>query len=183
MQDESDLEDQVQRTARSGRRSRSKKTELRKSDGREGRSAAAPNVTLLPVKTSTPFKGYDEEEHQTQLLEDPLEVLQAQQTTETSRSMQAKQVKRQKQAQRNAPERFRSNAVPEENDQEPDKLVDLSVNLAMLLVKNHRKNMNVYKATKSAGIDNIISIVAAGCREAEQLDVNCLQGYGGFCKQ
>jgi hypothetical protein len=61
------------------------------------------------------------------------------------------------------------------NEEEPDRLVDLSVKLTMLLVKNHRNELNAYKISKNTGIDNIINVVAAGCHEAEQMDINLVQ--------
>lgn len=64
---------------------------------------------------------------------------------------------------------------PDTSEEEPDRLVDLSVKLAMLLVKNHRDGLNAYKATKSSGIDKIIDIVETGCREAEQMDIEFLR--------
>lgn len=216
-----------------------------------------------PVKTSTPYKGYDEEYNQTQLLEDPLEVLEAQRA-ETRRLAEGKKkleeqemVKKQKRAneKRKAEEQKRLEEQKEaearqqaEKDREaaearkqvenkkkageahrqadqhkkasearkqaeqkqkaiqhlqaeeqegidlanrkareerevveqqaiqPDKLEDLSVQLALLLVRNHRNSLNTYKASKSVGIDNIINIVATGCNEAERMDSDFLQG-------
>lgn len=87
--------------------------------------------------------------------------------------MQAEEQKRIKIASRQA--RVAQEAIIP-NEEKPDKLVDLSLQLALLLVQNHRNSLNSYKASKSVGIDNIINIVATGCHEAESIDTEFLQG-------
>lgn len=244
-------------------------------------SKKTANKSFSPVKTSTPYKGYDEEDNQTQLLEDPLEVLEAQRAEarrladEGKRLEEQEKIKKQKRAderkkaeekkaeerkrlaeqeeaearqqaeeereaararkqaeeeraaaevrkqvekQKKAAEQHRqadenkkaseARKLAEEKQKaiellqaeeqegidlanrkareerevvgqqaiQPDKLEDLSVQLAMLLVKNNRNSLNTYKASKSVGIDNIINIVATGCNEAERMDSDFLQG-------
>lgn len=141
---------------------------------------AVASRSFSPIKTSTPAKGYDEEEHQTQLLEDPIEALQTQQAANSREKVAIKPAKKQQHHER-APVirevRKKRVSSPESDEvtQEPDKLVDLNVKLAMLLVDNHRTSLKSYKSVKSAGINSIIDIVATGCSEAEQMDINFLQ--------
>ncbi|KAK9895761.1 hypothetical protein P389DRAFT_69360 [Cystobasidium minutum MCA 4210] len=134
------------------------------------KASKGPNKSLSPVKTSTPYRGYDEEESQTQMLEDPLQALEAQQAEARkiaeAKKKKAEAQKRIKLAARKTQEE-KAIANPREQEEEPDRLVDLSVKLALLLVTNHRKSLDAYKASKSVGIDNIVNIVAIGCKEAE----------------
>ena len=170
-----DSDAEAQKSTRSARRGRSRAVLDNKTLVDERVAKEDLNKTLSPVKTSTPYKGYDEEEHQTQFLEDPLEALQHQPVEDKKRST----MKHSKQQHEVIAKVTRSSVKSDRDDkedEEPDRLVDLSVKLSMLLVKNHRNELNAYKMSKSTGIDNIINVVATGCHEAEQMDINFIQG-------
>lgn len=174
------LETRAQQTTKTSHRPKGNIVPLEEVTFTEPETKEFASRSFSPIKTSTPARGYDEAEHQTQLLEDPIEVLQIQQVEEAKRKATMRQVKKQQPKEpaltmRRAPKSALRGTDFDENTEEPDELVNLSVKLAMLLVDNHRNNIKSYKSVKSAGINKIIDIVAAGCSEAEQMDINFLQ--------
>lgn len=164
-----DSEDEGPRPSRRPRRSKAKPVSEPIKSVSASTSIAPVNISLSPVRTSTPSKGYDGEESQTQMLEDPFLTYNIERGH--SRKTESKKVMEEVVPVQPLPKQLpRTSAVMEK----ADKLIDLNVQLALLVVKNHRKGLNAYKTSKSSGIDKIINIVASGCREADQMDVDYL---------